>query len=183
MRFWGGSNRKRPQERTRYRCDTRSVQLSAHHTIITSISFASSPPPCMSARRNKSSSEQPRLRNKSKKEKERTESDEDQDRDMPSSRPMAVTSGLNAIHIAPRTPKTPRTPWNRLGEDDTQEVELSLLGEEERREAARGLGETEEQGYANGLEVKRSLSAKDRRGMALLIVLCECWSYCCKFTV
>lgn len=84
---------------------------------------------------------------------------------------MAVTSGLNTIHIAPRTPKTPR--WNEGDVDETEEVQLSLLGEEDRRQAAQGLGETEEQGYPSEPEVKRPLSAKDRRGIVLLIVLCK----------
>lgn len=88
--------------------------------------------------------------------------------------PMAVTSGLNAIHIAPRTPKTPRTPWNAHDDDDdTADVELSLLGDEDRRQAAQGLGETEEQGFPGGPEAKHPLSTKDKRGMVLLIVLCE----------
>jgi MFS transporter, PAT family, solute carrier family 33 (acetyl-CoA transportor), member 1 len=60
-----------------------------------------------------------------------------------------------------------------VDEDDAQDVELSLLGEEERRQAARGLGETEEQGYADEPDVKRVMSPKDQRGMALLIILCE----------
>jgi MFS family permease len=58
-----------------------------------------------------------------------------------------------------------------VDEDDAQDVELSLLGEEERRQAARGLGETEEQGYADEPDVKRVMSPKDQRGMALLIIL------------
>jgi MFS transporter, PAT family, solute carrier family 33 (acetyl-CoA transportor), member 1 len=119
----------------------------------------------MSARRNKSSSKQPKLR----KHKEDNKSDED----MPTARPMAVSSGLNAIHIAPRTPRISKLQWNGVEEDDTQEVELSLLDEEERLQAARGLGQTEEQGYVGGLDSKHPLSAKDQRGMALLIVLCE----------
>jgi hypothetical protein len=86
---------------------------------------------------------------------------------------MAVTSGLSTIHIAPRTPKTPRTTWNAGEENETEEVQLSLLGEDERRQAAQGLGETEEQGYSVELESKRPVSAKDKRAMILLIVLCE----------
>lgn len=84
---------------------------------------------------------------------------------------MAVTSSLNAIHIAPRTPRSSRTPWDASGTGD-DEVELSLLGEEERRQAANGLGETEEQGFP-APEVKRPMTNKDKRGIALLIVLCE----------
>lgn len=119
----------------------------------------------MSARRKQ---KQPRLRHSSNKKQAG-------DEDMPQPRqPMAVTSGLNAIHIAPRTPKTPRTPWTgRDDSDDTTEVELSLLGEDERRQAALGLGETEEQGYPSESELKRPLSNKDKRGMVLLVILCE----------
>lgn len=120
----------------------------------------------MSARRK---SKQPRLRNSSNKTKKVDNEDMPQPR-----QPMAVTSGLNAIHIAPRTPKTPRTPWTGREDDDADEVELNLLDEEDRRQAAQGLGETEEQGFLNGSEAKRPMSAKDKRGMVLLIILCEC---------
>lgn len=90
---------------------------------------------------------------------------------------MAVTSGLNTIHIAPRTPKTPRTPWTDGDGGETEEVQLSLLGEEDRRQAALGLGDTEEQGYPREPEIKRPLSVKDKRGIILLIVLCEIYIY------
>jgi hypothetical protein len=86
---------------------------------------------------------------------------------------MAVTSGLNAIHIAPRTPKNVKGQWSGGDDVDTQEVELSLLDEDDRRQAAVGLGETEEQGYVGGHDVKHPMSTKDQRGMALLIILCE----------
>lgn len=122
----------------------------------------------MSARRHNSSVTQPRLRKKSKKVEQESEGDEDMQE-----RPMAVTSGLNAIHIAPRTPRTPRTQWNGGDEDDTQDVELSLLDEEERNQAARGLGEAEELGYITESDAKHPISAKDQRGMALLVILCE----------
>ncbi|KZP32438.1 hypothetical protein FIBSPDRAFT_723039 [Athelia psychrophila] len=79
---------------------------------------------------------------------------------------MAITSGLNTIHIAPRTPKTARSPYGANESD----LELSLLGEEERSEAASDLGDTEEQGFPIP-EVKRPISNKDKRGIALLIVL------------
>lgn len=85
---------------------------------------------------------------------------------------MAVSSGLNTIHIAPRTPKTARSSWGGNGTDEN-EVELSLLGEEEQMHAARGLEDAEEQGFPGVPEVKRPISNKDKRGMALLIVLCE----------
>jgi hypothetical protein len=95
---------------------------------------------------------------------------------MPPPQATAVTSGLNTVHIAPRTPRTPRTPWSGIDEDDTtQETELSLLGEEEMRQAAEGLGDTKEQGYIDEPDLKRLMSPKDQRGVALLIILCELW--------
>ncbi|RDB29639.1 hypothetical protein Hypma_015130 [Hypsizygus marmoreus] len=79
---------------------------------------------------------------------------------------MAVSSSLSSIHISPRTPKTPKT--LRMGLDDAEEgVELSLLGEDERRQAARDLDEVEEEISSH----KRPISAKDKRGMVLLCVL------------
>lgn len=124
---------------------------------------------CMSARRDKSSKSPYKTRNKGLRLNKT-----DKPEDMPSAgsgKPMAITSGLNTIHIAPRTPKSSRTPWdpNNTGDD---ELELSLLGEEERRQAANGLGETEEQGFPVP-EAKRPITNKDKRGIALLIVLCE----------
>ena len=116
---------------------------------------------CMSTRRK---SKQPRLRNSSSKDM------------LQPRQPMVVTSGLNAIRIAPRTPKTP---WTGHDDEDADEVELNLLDEEDRRLAAQGLGETEEQGFRNGSEAKRQMSAKDRRGMILLIILCECTETLC----
>lgn len=74
---------------------------------------------------------------------------------------MATSTSLNSIHISPRTPKSPR-----IGLNDAEEgVELSLLGEEERREALRGVED---------IPSKRPIGAKDKRGMVLLCVLCKC---------
>jgi len=71
---------------------------------------------------------------------------------------MATSTSLNSIHISPRTPKSPR-----IGLDDAEEgVELSLLGEDERREALRGVED---------IPSKRPIGAKDKRGMVLLCVL------------
>jgi MFS transporter, PAT family, solute carrier family 33 (acetyl-CoA transportor), member 1 len=53
-------------------------------------------------------------------------------------------------------------------DNDADEVQMSLLGEEEQRQAAAGALEDEE---VPGHE-KRPLSAKDKRGIVLLIVLC-----------
>lgn len=86
--------------------------------------------------------------------------------------PMAISSSLDSIHISPRTPKTPRTP--RIGMNgNREEVELSLLGEEERRLAAQGLDDEGELGYGGGYESKRPAPNKDRKEMILLSVLCE----------
>jgi hypothetical protein len=92
-----------------------------------------------------------------------------------SGKPMAVSSSLNSIHISPRTPKTPKTP--RMGLDDAEEgVELTLLGEEERHQASRGLDDAED-APSNS---KRAIGAKDKRGMVLLCVLCRffCFEMC-----
>jgi hypothetical protein len=77
---------------------------------------------------------------------------------------MATSSSLNSIHISPRTPKSPKV--LRMGLYDAEEgVELTLLGEEERREAQR---------VEIDIPSKRPIGAKDKRGMVLLCVLCEC---------
>lgn len=84
--------------------------------------------------------------------------------------PRTVTTSLDGVRILPRTPRTPRIgEQNRRGSDDVvaaDEVELSLLGEDERREAALGLSEDRPS--------KRSLSTRDKNAMTLLIILCEC---------
>ncbi|KAF8061016.1 acetyl-coenzyme A transporter 1-domain-containing protein [Lyophyllum atratum] len=83
---------------------------------------------------------------------------------------MAVSSSLNSIQINPRTPKTPRTP--RMGIDDAEEgVELSLLGEEERERASRGLRDDEDSEIEEVNPLKRPIGAKDKRNMVLLCIL------------
>ncbi|KIK07384.1 hypothetical protein K443DRAFT_182209 [Laccaria amethystina LaAM-08-1] len=79
---------------------------------------------------------------------------------------MAVSSSLSSIHISPRTPRTPRMPTLEDGEED---LELTLLGEDERQQAARDLGEQENQELLP--ESKRPISARDKRSMVLLCVL------------
>lgn len=80
---------------------------------------------------------------------------------------MGVTSSLSAIQISPRTPKISRPD---MGDED--DVELSLLNETERQSArafsneAYSLSDTQS-------DTKRNISAKDKRGMVLLCVLCE----------
>lgn len=80
----------------------------------------------------------------------------------------AVSSSLESIHIPPRTPK------NALGSGEhansMEEIELSLLTSEERRRASAGL--SLDDAYVS--KGKAGMSSKDKRGMILLIVLCEC---------
>lgn len=79
-------------------------------------------------------------------------------------RPMAVTSSLNSIHISPRPPKARSS--TETAEDD---VELSLLGEEERRRAAQGM----EDGLDGVLpsSTKKPMSTKDKKAVVLLCIL------------
>ncbi|KXN81096.1 hypothetical protein AN958_06050 [Leucoagaricus sp. SymC.cos] len=84
-------------------------------------------------------------------------------KDKASKEPMAVTSSLHSIHISPRTPKSPREIDD--GEDD---VELSLLGEDDRRRAAMDF---EDDVLAPRGVGKKPMSTKDKRAMALLCVL------------
>ncbi|KAJ3516788.1 hypothetical protein NLJ89_g913 [Agrocybe chaxingu] len=79
--------------------------------------------------------------------------------------PMAVTSSLNSIHISPRTPKTPRP--NNMG-DDEDDVELTLLNEEERNRSARNFPDDESSISEAEHDMKPAISAKDKRGMVLL---------------
>ncbi|EIN13244.1 MFS general substrate transporter [Punctularia strigosozonata HHB-11173 SS5] len=82
---------------------------------------------------------------------------------------QAMSSTLDSIHITPRTPRTAsKLPRNGQAyvEDDIDEVQMSLLGEEERREAAADLQDEEVPGHE-----QRALSTKDKRGIVLLIVL------------
>ena len=83
---------------------------------------------------------------------------------------MGVSSSLGSIHISPRTPKTPRA-----AREDDEGVELSLLEEDERRESEFEALELDE----GTLDVKHKISAKDKRGMVLLCVLCESNSIVC----
>jgi hypothetical protein len=82
---------------------------------------------------------------------------------------MAVTSSLNAIQISPRTPKTPHPDMG--GDED--DVELSLLNEAERLQSARAFPDEAHSLSDTEPDTKRHISAKDKRGMVLLCVLCE----------
>lgn len=59
-------------------------------------------------------------------------------------------------------------PWVATHGED--EVELSLLNEEEKMRAAAGAAESEEE--LGGSRPKRPLSTKDKKAIALLILLC-----------
>ena len=80
----------------------------------------------------------------------------------------AVSSSLESIHIPPRTPRS------AVGSDDNmqsmEEVEMSLLTTEERQRAATGV--SPDDAYVS--KGKAGMSTKDKRGIILLIVLCEC---------
>ncbi|KAF8912933.1 acetyl-coenzyme A transporter 1-domain-containing protein [Gymnopilus junonius] len=85
---------------------------------------------------------------------------------------MAVTSSLNSIHISPRTPRTPRIPRPDVGdEEEGDDVELSLLNEDERLRSARDFQDHEPSLLKVEDASKLPISAKDKRGMALLCVL------------
>lgn len=89
---------------------------------------------------------------------------------------MAVSSSLHNIHISPRTPKTPKTSQFDEAEEG---VELSLLNEEERYQAARDFDDMQE---LNG-NVKHPISSKDKRAMVLLCILCKSSiSYLCYYS-
>ncbi|KAI0809284.1 MFS general substrate transporter [Irpex lacteus] len=82
----------------------------------------------------------------------------------------AQTTSLESISIQPRTPRTPRSNGGHYRASDEigpEEVELSLLGEDERRE---GMTVEEEQEYLAQTE-KKPMSTKDKRAFALLIIL------------
>lgn len=72
-----------------------------------------------------------------------------------------TTSSMDTVRIQPRTPRL---------QHDTEEVELSLLGEDERRQAAFGVPDGDS---AGAVRVKGPMSNRDKRSMGLLCVLCE----------
>jgi len=84
--------------------------------------------------------------------------------------PMAVSSSLNSIHISPRTPRTPRP---NAGDGEENDVELTLLNEQERLQSAQAFHDSDSVVPEAEDVSKRPISAKDKRGMVLLCVLCE----------
>lgn len=87
-----------------------------------------------------------------------------------------VTTSLDSIQIQPRTPRTPRPhrEWPNNGDSPAassmDEVELSLLNEDERARAARedGFGDLGDEKPKAG-----TISMEDKKAMALLSILCE----------
>lgn len=77
-----------------------------------------------------------------------------------------TTSSMDTVRVQPRTPRRPT--------NDMEEVELTLLEEDERRQAAVGVSDEEP---ATAGRPKPPMSAKDKRSMFLLCTLCE--SPCC----
>ena len=93
-----------------------------------------------------------------------------QERNGPAEPSVAVTSSLNSIRITPRTPKTPRLTMR----DEDDDVELSLLNEEERLRSATDFEDDDSSIAESDSDVKKPISANDKRQMVLLCVLCEC---------
>ncbi|OJT13218.1 hypothetical protein TRAPUB_10237 [Trametes pubescens] len=91
--------------------------------------------------------------------------------------PRAHATSLETIEVLPRTPITSRTPrrghagWSADDDEHVEEVELSLLGEEDRRQAASDLTLEEEQAYLGQANEKRPFSSRDKRAIVLLIIL------------
>ncbi|TCD66777.1 hypothetical protein EIP91_000968 [Steccherinum ochraceum] len=87
---------------------------------------------------------------------------------MPQRSPRALSTSLESIQIYPRTPKTPRSGDSRYApEDAIDEVELSLLNDDERLEDDRIL--EEEMGRL--APTRKPISQKDKRSMGLLVIL------------
>jgi hypothetical protein len=78
------------------------------------------------------------------------------------------SSTRQCIFISPRTPVARPPHPTQNSNADSEGVELSLLGEAERRQAAAGLDEDEVD-----CNSKRSVSSKDKRAMIPLCVLCR----------
>ncbi|KAM5534345.1 hypothetical protein V8D89_011938 [Ganoderma adspersum] len=85
----------------------------------------------------------------------------------------ALATSLESIEIVPRTPRTARRPHGHGGRtpEDVNEVELSLLNDEERRAAAADLTLDEEQAYLAQADGKRPMSSRDKQAIVLLIIL------------
>lgn len=84
----------------------------------------------------------------------------------------AVSTSLDSIHVPPRTPRTVRYDENDKPEDG---IELNLLNDDERRAAAA------DDDVDVAVSRVKGVSGKDKRSMALLIVLCECFLLTLRF--
>jgi PAT family acetyl-CoA transporter-like MFS transporter 1 len=88
-----------------------------------------------------------------------------------------ITTSLDSVQITPRTPRFARRKHDDVDADyvvrsgSTEEVEMSLLAEDERRRADAGFEE-----YADAKH-KAPLSSEDKRAMALLCTLCAWLSF------
>jgi hypothetical protein len=80
----------------------------------------------------------------------------------PSNEYCGTASSMDTVRIQPRT--------SRQGAHATEEVELTLLEEDEQRQAAVGVLDDD---YARAGRPKRPMSTQDKRSMGLLIILCE----------
>jgi PAT family acetyl-CoA transporter-like MFS transporter 1 len=89
----------------------------------------------------------------------------------------AIASSLDSVQITPRTPRAARPSYadadtdadHFVGSAESEEVEMSLLAEDERTRAGPGFAD------GNGhLEAKHKvpLSLEDKRAMVLLCILC-----------
>lgn len=89
--------------------------------------------------------------------------------------PVAMSSSLNSIRISPRTPKTSRPATH------DEDVELTLLDEEERLRSATGFQDEDSSVLDSDTDLKKPISANDKRQMVLLCVLCQlvCLSMMC----
>ncbi|KAN0129643.1 Acetyl-coenzyme A transporter 1 [Lactarius tabidus] len=80
-----------------------------------------------------------------------------------------ISTSLDSVQVTPRTPRTAREDNDDAGADylidsrSAEEVEMSLLGEDERRHA--------DAGFAEHTKHKAPLSSEDKRAMVLLCIL------------
>ncbi|KDQ54907.1 hypothetical protein JAAARDRAFT_38023 [Jaapia argillacea MUCL 33604] len=97
---------------------------------------------------------------------------------LPQNGHKTMASSIDTVQILPRAPRTTRgrdrVAWPSGDGEDVDEVELSLLEEEDKRQAEMGLTngmDSEERGFKTKELDVRPLSPHDKRAIALLIVL------------
>jgi MFS transporter, PAT family, solute carrier family 33 (acetyl-CoA transportor), member 1 len=76
-----------------------------------------------------------------------------------------ISTTLDSVQINPRTPRVVRS-----NHADTEELEMSLLEEDDRKRADAGFAD--ESGHLEAKH-KAPLSTEDKRAMVLLCILCE----------